>query len=153
MRNRTSIGHVKSQRHSTNVRHTGRELSQNAIRGNGHNRSIKDGTGRIDTDDFHTILERSDVQFLKESSSTVVNRRVLGTDQEILNDFNLSLVDLSRDLKGMEERNLRGVKASGTTRDNHIALRDHTYLSSSLHSVRFNDGLQLKGSLIREDKT
>jgi len=74
----------------------------------------------------------------------------------ILSDFDLSLVNLGRNVKGVEERNLGGFHTSWSCWDNNVHVRDHTNLSWGSNLVGFDDFLDsvdwgLGG--VGEDKT
>jgi hypothetical protein len=75
------------------------------------------------------------------------------THLELLDDFDLTLLDLGGDLQGMEEGNLGRVHTGRAGRDGHIDGRGGANLSSSLHLVSLDQGLQVEHGLVGEDET
>ena len=71
--------------------------------GNGNLLLVQHGSVVIASKDFHTIFEGLDVKLLKESSLRVGDLDSNLTHLEFLDDFNLSLLNLGRNLECVEE--------------------------------------------------
>ena len=113
----------------------------------------KNGAFGEDVHNSETVAERLKVEFLKEGSFGVTDLLALSGDLELLGDFNLTLLNLSRDGQSMEERNLGWIHTSWARSDSEVEWRNHTNTSSSRSSVAFNQRLNLKHWLVGEDKT
>jgi hypothetical protein len=81
-----------------------------------------------DFSDFHLILERIDLKLIEKGSFSASNFVTLEDNLFLSNDFNLSLNNLSLNLKLLEERSLLRIKTGGTSGNGHIIGSNHTRL-------------------------
>jgi len=153
MRNGEGVGLSDFQGDGSDLVSMRSEFIANIIGAHVEDFRSEDGTIIEDVLDFHTVSEGLNIQLLQEDSFGVTNLLSSGTDLEFLGNFNLSLLDLGGDVKGMEERDLRGIQTSGTGRNSDIDRSNHTDFSSGRLLVRFDDGLKFEDGSVGEDKT
>jgi len=128
------------------------EFLNDLLWSNTNNVLSEDGSIVINTEDFHTIHERFDVQFGEEGGFGLADDLSLLADLNILKNFNLTLLNFCGNVEGMEERNLRWVQTSGSRGNDDILRGDGSNFSGSLHFVFFNKGFKFENRLISENK-
>ena len=106
----------------------------------------------IDRVDLHTVLEGFEVELLEQSSLGSFDFFAFSADLEIFGDFNLTLDDLGGDAEGVEEVNLGGVQASGTSGDGEIDGGEGTDSGFSGDFVGFDLALEVIDGGVGEDE-
>ena len=101
---------------------------------------------------FHTILEGLEIKLLEKGSFGCFYFFVLSGNLEVFGDFNLSLDDLGRDVKGVEEVDLRGIESSGSCRDGEIDGGESTDSGFSGYFVGFDLSLEVINGGLSEDE-
>lgn len=91
----------------------------------------------IDSSEFETILEWFKIELLEKSSFRSFDFLSLGADLEILGNLDLTLVNLGRDVQGVEEVNLRGIQTSWSSWDSEVNWSNNTNSGFSWDFVSF----------------
>ena len=86
------------QTQSSDVVHSFSEFLKNSSRGDADDFRSQNTSVVINSQEFHTILEWSDVEFLQQGRGIVGDCFSFFADVDILDDFDLTLVDLGGDL-------------------------------------------------------
>jgi len=147
------VGETTSQRDSSKLVGSVSDLADQSFGVKVEDVGSEDSTIIVDVEDFHTESEGLYVQLGKDSSFGVTDLLTLFQDLVFLGDFDLTLLNLGGDVKGVEERDLRGIHTSGAGGNGDINGGDGTDLSGGGDLVRFNDGLKVEDGGIREDET
>jgi len=106
----------------------------------------------IDSFDFHTIFEWFEVELLKEGSFWSFDFFVLGADLEVFSDLNLTFDDLGRDVQGVEEVDLWGIKSSRSSGDWEIDRGNNTDSCFSRDLFWLNFASELMDWSVSENK-
>lgn len=101
---------------------------------------------------LHTVLEGLEVELLEEGSFGSLDFLVLGAHLEIFGDFDLTLDDLGRDVKSVEEVDLRGVETGGSGGNAEIDGGNDTDSGFSGDFVSFDLSLQVVDGGLGEDE-
>ena len=106
-----------------------------------------------DVFDVHLVLERSNLEFVEESSLTGRDLLTLGDDLDGVDDFDLTLDDLGSDVQVLEEGSLLGVHTGTTSGDGHIGGSKDTNLGGGLSNLTVKNLLNVSKVTVGEDHT
>jgi hypothetical protein len=147
------IGESESQGESGQVLDSGLEELGDGFRGDTGLSWGEDVSIIIDVEEFHSILERLDVQLLQEGGLGGHDDLSGDADYDLVDDFDLSLLDLSCDLKSVEEPDLGWVQSGRAWRDRYVDGSDGTGSGHGVHLVRLYHSLQLVNGGVGENQT
>ena len=126
MRSRSFGGITKTKRKLSLELDSVLELSKDNIIGKRKYSRLEDTSILENFSNFHLILERIDLKLIEKGGFSGSNFVALENNLFLSNDFNLSLNNLSLDLKLLEERSLFRIKTSRTSGNGHIIGSNHT---------------------------
>merc|ERR1711865_87383 len=124
-----SGGVVASQRHGSNIAETLDETIAKVIVGHVEHGAREDGSVIDTVVDFETVGEGEDLQLRKQNSGGGSDLVTLSEHKVISKDINGTLVNLGRDIQGLEEVSLGRIHAGGTSGDNNFDGRNNTSTS------------------------
>jgi len=153
VRNGEDIGLTDSERNGSNVVSSLSDLSEQCFRVKVENFRGEDATVVVDVEDFHTEGEGLNIQLLQNGSFGVTDLLTFLAHSEFLGNFDLTLLNLGGDVKGVEEGNLGGIQTSWARWDDDFDGSESTDLSWGRDSVAFNHGLKLMDWGVGEDET
>jgi len=153
MWDREDVGLTDSEGNSSNVVGSTSDLSEESFRVKVENFRGEDATVVVDVEDFHTEGEWLNIQLCKDGSFGVTDLLTFLKYSEFLGNFDLTLLNLGGDVKGVEERDLRGIQTSGARWDDDFNWGEGSDLSWGRDSVALDHGLKLMDWGIGEDET
>merc|ERR1719444_299298 len=137
VRNRGQSWIVQFQRYSGNLLYTSNELGAQVVFAQVQYLRREHGAIVVYNNNCHTIGERTDVKLLQKSSFGVTNLITFLGKKNVIDDFNLTLLNLGWNLKSLEERGLTWITTGWTLWYYNINRGDGANTGRSRYTVRF----------------
>jgi len=153
MRNRSKSWVTNLKTDSGNVGNTLGDNSAHISKSHIEDLVIIDKTVIINTTGNKTIAEGTDVKLSKKGSLRLTDLLTSMDKSNRSKNFDLTLADLSTDVKSLKEGGLSGLETSETSRNNNIIRSDGASLGGSTDLEGGNQLTDLTEVLVGEDET
>jgi len=140
-----------TERDSGSVGNTSSELLKDGLGGNREDSGVEDLSVLEDVVNVHLVFERSDLQFIEESSLTGGDLVAFLNDIEVVDDFNLGLDNLGSNTEVTEETSLSGIKSGGSSLDSDTLGGKRSDLSGGFSDLGVEDGEDISKVSVGED--
>ncbi|TYZ61317.1 hypothetical protein PybrP1_010541 [[Pythium] brassicae (nom. inval.)] len=150
VRDRRERREADLERHGRDVAETRDELGREVVLREVKHRRVEERAVVVHALDHETVRERADVELLEQHRLGVADLVALLREQHLVDDLNLALHNLRRDLERLEETRLTRVRARRTRRHDHVDRRQGTHTRGRWHLVRLEHLAHLREVLVRE---